>query len=414
MGFKSAFLGIASFLLVLFSIVSGEARGEEFKLTPSIGIKEVFNDNVFLTEKNKEEDLITTIFPGIEISNRTERLNINLNARWDIITYASNEELNFLNHNYKAMVTYSLYPALRLSAEGSVTRDFSIDRDIEVTGLVTKALKRYKYNFSGGAQYALTEKTRAEFSYSHERVDYSHDPEYLDTKSNGFNLGLTHDLSEYILNTVGRINFGYFRYEFQENKVDYYYGTLGIGLSLTEKWSLLVDGGASYTISEFEAERLKFVPYFPFLITVREREKEEGTGWVAQATISYRGERTARGERTRGDLTFNHRVMPASGTVGVTERTSVSLSLFSRFTYELSGRLSASYYINKAERGKYSQSSINETTFIVSPQLRYEFTDDIALEASHSFYFGRDREAHADVSRNLFIMSLVFKHRLLE
>ena len=77
-------------------------------------------------------------------------------------------------------------------------------------------------------------------------------------------------------------------------------------------------------------------------------QKDEGTGWVGMGSLSYKG------EKTTGDLTFSHRRAPAYGTVGVTDRTSLSFGINRRFTYEFSGGLSAGYFINKAEKGKFS------------------------------------------------------------
>jgi hypothetical protein len=405
---------ISKFFIIAFLFIFPEfTMGDEFILTPSISMKEEFNDNIFMTEKDKKDDFITTISPGIELVNKTERLYLNLYARLDNLIYAQNDELNFLNHNYRGSFSYSFSPQLRLSAEGGVTRDFSPDRDLEVSGIVTKAIKRYKYNFSGGLEYNLTESTSTNLSYTYERSDYDHDPEFPDQTSNGVNLSLIHDLSKYISNTGGRLNIGYNRYESPATKVDYYYATAGFFRAISENWNLILDGGMGYTISEYEVERLKFIPPFFFQI-VREKEREEGKGWVAQASLSYKGEKTVRGEKTRGDLTFTHRIMPASGTVGVSERSSLVMNIFHQFDYEFSGGISFTYHKNRAEKGKYSISSINEETFSIRPRIKYEFSKDIAIEASHSLVFIRDKEAHSDTGRNIFMVNLVIKYPLFE
>ncbi len=412
MTYKSFLFTFVHFLFIYFLLLSGEVIGDEFKLIPSIGIKEEYNDNLFFTEKDKKDDFITTILPGLELINRTERLDLNLSARLGGLIYAKNEDLNFLDQFYNGRLRYSIHPKLKVSADAGFTKDFSPDRDLEVTGLVTKAIRRYKYNFSSGAEYTFTEKTKSELSYSFELYDYERDPEYVDTTSHGVNLGLIHDISKYIPNTLGRANIGYYRYNFEETDVDNYYGTIGMSRAISEKWNILLDGGASYVHSEFEVERLVFIP--PFFRIVRERDKEKGFGWVGQATLSYRGEKTEKGAKTTGDLTFNHRIMPASGTVGVSERTSFTLSITHRFTYELLGSLSMGYYINRAERGKYSTASIDEATFRINPRIRYEFTKDIALEASYSFTFIKDKEADTDAKRNLFMIYFTIQYPLFE
>jgi len=409
--YKLIIFAFMPFIFPFFVLFSEEAKGDEFKLIPSLSIKEEYNDNLFFTEKDKKDDFITTITPGIELIDRTERLDLNLSARLGGLIYAKNEDLNFLNQIYSGRLRYLLHQKLKFSADGGFTKDFSPDRDIEVTGLVTKAIRRYKYNFGSGLEYTLTEKTKTEFSYSFERYDYERDPEFVDTISHGVNFGLIHDLSQQISNTLGRANLGYYRYKFQDTDIDYYYGTIGMSRAISEKWNILIDGGASYTHSEFDVERLELTP---FLRIVREREKEKGVGWVAQATLSYRGEKTTKGEKTTGDLTFNHRMMPASGIVGVSERTSITLDIAHRFTYEFLGRLSVGYYLNRAERGKFSRASIDEATFRINPRVRYEFTKDIALEASYSFTLVKDKEADTDARRNLFMIYFIIQYPLFE
>ena len=213
-------------------------------------------------------------------------------------------------------------------------------------------------------------------------------------KAHDANLSFVHDLSRYLPNIAGRMNLGYSRYEYDIGTIDYYYATVGMSWALSEKWSLLLDGGGSYTFSESGPEGNK--------------QKDEGTGWVGMGSLSYKG------EKTTGDLTFSHRVSPAYGTVGVTNRTSLSLGINSRFTYEFSGGLSAGYFINKAEAGKFSTVAFDEETFFVNPRLRYEFTRDIALEGSYNFSFTNYKSPSTEARRSLFMIRLYMQHALFE
>jgi long-subunit fatty acid transport protein len=105
--------------------------------------------------------------------------------------------------------------------------------------------------------------------------------------------------------------------------------------------------------------------------------------------------------------------MPGSGTVGVTENTSLTLGLTYRFTYELSGRLSTGFYMNKAASGKYSIAGLDEITFNINPVIRYEFTKDFAVEASYSYYWVKDKLADAERARNLFMVNFIFQYPII-
>lgn len=392
-------------LIILIFLPLNWTKAQEFKLIPSFNIKEEYNDNLFFTEKDKQKDFITTISPAIELSNKTERLDLNFSGRLNRLIYGKNDNLNKLEHNYRGRFRYSINPELSVSLNGSFLRDYRPDRDIEITGLVTKAIRRNKLNFGCGSEYKFSEITKGNFSYSFEKVDFERDPEFVDTKAHEAIFGFIYDLSQYMSLTMGRANVGYGRFEFLETSIDYFYGTIGVGRALSEKWNFIIDIGGSYTHSEFDV-------YYLYLY--KKRKERDGGGFVGQAILSYRGEKTIRGEKTLGDLIFTHRLMPSSGTIGATKRTSLAMEISHRFTYEMIGKFSSGYYINKAKRGEFGTEKIDERTFRLNPTIRYEFTKDIALEASYSFVYLWDKDDDTKARRNLFMLNLVIQYPLFE
>jgi hypothetical protein len=382
-------------------LLPGRAKGEELKLIPSLGLKEEYNDNLFFTEKDKKGDFVTTISPGLELSDRTERLDFNLSGHVRGLIYARNADLDDVDYDGRGRFSYSLQPNLKFSANGELRKDSTPGQVLEPTGLVTSVTTYHKYLIGSGLDYAWTEKTKTNLSYSYTqyKYDYSQFAGLLNTttETHDASLGLIHDLSQYLLNTAVRTSLGYSRYLSHNTTVQYYYGTVGVNRALNEKWTLLLDIGPSYNQSELELEGLMG----------REKVTQSGTGFFGQATLSYRG------EKSTGDLTFNHRLMPGSGTVGVTENTSLTLGLTYRFTYELSGRLSTGFYMNKAARGKYSIAGLDEITFNINPVIRYEFTKDFAVEASYSYYWVKDKLADAERARNLFMVNFIFQYPII-
>ena len=398
-------LSFALLLSLFLSLLLGEAKSDEFKLIPSLGLSEQYNDNLLLTERNKKDDFITSISPGLELSDRTERLDLNLSGHVSGLVYARNEELNDIDYDGRGRLLYSINPNLKFSAGGGLWKISSPGEVLEPTGLVTRATQNYKYYFGSDLEYTITEKTKTSLSYSYERYDYEYGNvlDILDTttEAHGASIGFIHDLSQYFSNTAGRMNLGYSYYQYRDRTVDYYYGTIGMSRALNEKWAILLDLGPSYTRSELKVEGLASIPGGI-------KETEKGTGLFGRATLTYRGEKTS------GDLTFSHRLEPGSGTVGVTENTFLTLGVAHRFTYELSGRLSTGYYINKAERGEFSIVGIDEATFRISPAVRYEFTKDIALEASYNYTLVKDRLADTEAKRNLFMINFIIQCPLFE
>lgn len=85
---------IAGCLTLLFiSMVStGYAR---FLVTPSVSVREMYNDNIFLSEDDEEDDFITTISPNIDLKySPNTKLDMSLNYGLNFRIYADHNELN--------------------------------------------------------------------------------------------------------------------------------------------------------------------------------------------------------------------------------------------------------------------------------------------------------------------------------
>jgi len=186
------------------------------------------------------------------------------------------------------------------------------------------------------------------------------------------------------------------------SRIDYYSATIGVSRNISEIFSILADMGGSYTKSKYETRYKNDQFYFT------QKENNSGTGMVARITTSYNGELTS------GSLNFSHDVRASSGTSGATERTSIELNISRRFTYELSGRISTEYYLNKADDGDYSARGTDETTWRIRPSIRYNFTNDLFMEASYYFTKNKDREDHTDTTRNQFFIKISMDYPLFE
>ncbi len=396
--FFSRFVHRPSFILISFIFLASifplqTALGAEFRLVPSLSLKGEYNDNIFYSERDKVDDFITTITPGLELVNRTEKLDLNLLGRLNVLRYADTDELNNVDQDYLGRFRYSLHPKWTLSGGAGYLEDSRPDRDLEITGLVVGRAIRKRQNYLGGLEHIFSEKTKASLSYTYEKEDYDN-PEFADLKAHNAGLGLIHDLSKYLPNVAARMNLGYARYEYDFGTIDYYYATIGMNWALSETWSFLLDGGGSFTHSELGPEGREL--------------KEEGGGWVGMGSLTYRG------EKTTGDLTFSHRRSPAYGSVGVTDRTSLSFGINRRFTYEFSGGLSAGYIINKADEGEFSRTSFDQQTLYVSPRLRYEFTRNVYLEGAYNFSYTNYKESDQYVRRSIVMLRLYMQYPLFE
>jgi hypothetical protein len=399
------------FMLVLTVLFTEKTYGDDFRFAASLDLREEYNDNVFFTEADQEEDFRTIISPKIELSERTERLEARADARVAQNIWAENDELNDLDQFYRGKLQYLCSPRFSVSAEGGYTRDSQIDRDITATGLLAGTSIRERKRFGASGNYMMSELTSIALSYEYEEEDFN-DQDRTDFDLHSARLSLNRNLSDLMPLTAGRVDFGFARYDSSPSELDSYSMTIGGSYELHETLSVNLDVGARYTRSEFNVQRSEtvFVPFPPFLVTVVTQDKEKTDNWggLGQLAISYTG------ELTTANLVAFHDLRPASGRSGSVQRTYFRLDVGRRFTYQLRGSLSAEYFLNKSDRGDFSAEDIDEETFQINPRLRYSFTEDLSIEAGYSYLRVVNDVTDEEPDRNLVLVRVFLRLPLIE
>jgi hypothetical protein len=393
------FCAVGLVAVVFFSV---SVWADEWRLVPSGGVQQSYNDNVFFTVRDRERDYITTMWGGLAVQRHTERINFSLLGRGDQLLYAHNSRLNSLDQRYSTNIDFKMTPRLTVSARGLYGIDYQPDRDIGFSGLVLSPAKRYQQSHGASASYTISEKSLISLGYGYDKDDYSK-VDTTDITSHSANLSLVHDLSETVEATKGVLAFGFSRHEFNDSRVDNSSLMVGVEKRASEVWSVSLNGGVRYTRSRIKALEL----VYPIGI-LETTQTDAAWGGVGRAALSYKGERTS------SEISFTHDLMPASGRSGTVVRTSLLFTGQTRFVYELSGTLSAGYFRNKSDRGDLSTSTINEETLRVSPGFRYDFTPDIVLEGSYGFTRVKYKEDNSAARRNLLMLRLSAKHPFFE
>jgi len=384
--------------------------GNEFRIVPSISVREDYNSNILFLTDDIKKDFITTISPGIEIVNNTQRLETDLLARLNRIDYADNREFSATDQLYNGKFRYHATPLFNISAEAGYVRDSQPGRDIQTSGIILTTVPRNRYNASLSADYQLSEKTAVGVSYAFGRDDYG-SMRYVDDVSHDVNAGLVYDLGQYFQRVKGRVNLGYSNYVFPDSRIDSVMGTVGFSRDFSETGSIQIDGGIRHTWSKFSVNEPVYIYFFqiPVLIGyVNVPQNNDGWGWVADVSLNYKG------ELGNGSLTYSRDITPASGLNGAVERNALILSTQYRMTYEFSILFSAGYYTNKSDAGQFSTQAIDERTIRVSPGLRYEFSKNIALESSYDYTAVDYLESNTSANRNLLSIRLYLQYPIWE
>ena len=251
------------FVIILITAYPAFSWGNEFSLVPSLSVKEEYNSNILFSTNDKRTDFITTLSPGIEMVNNTERLNTDVLARLDRLEYVKNNNLSSTDQTYKGSLQYLVTPLLNVSAAAGYLRDSRPDRALETTGIVLLAVPRENITSSLSTNYQLTEKTLVGVAYAYNR-DHFINQQSLDDISHNINAALIYDLGTYFPAVKGRINGGYSYFTFPGSNIGSTMATVGFSRDFNEVWSIQVDGGVQHTRSDIAIKQLEpVIAYFP-------------------------------------------------------------------------------------------------------------------------------------------------------
>lgn len=373
----------------LVCISAQKAAADYFDLIPYVALREEFNDNIFFSGEDSVDDFITTISPGLDIVENTERLDASFKGRLDGIIYADNNELNAVDQHFLGHLGYQITERLGMLADARYIKDSRPDRDILETGLVQSAEPRKRRYFALGTDYLTSENTSNSLTYQYEASDYE-DREFSDSQIHTLGFLHTWNARRFFKETVGRLNLGYVKADFETSEISSFSGTIGASWNYTELLSVLFDLGIRYTETDFIV--LEFVP--PNQIVTRLEITRQFSG-VGSATLVFRG------EYTNGHIKLLHDIREARGRGGTTVRTEATGWLRRRFSEKFSVTFSAGYYKNKSDQGTVALVDLNQQTFRIRPGLRYDFSDDIFLEAAYKLTYVKDNIDNTSATQNM-------------
>lgn len=380
---------------------------EDFQINPLIGYREEFDDNIVFSVDEKQYDFISTISPGLEIINRSERLDVGLASRIDSYFYKEHSKLNDTDQNYSARFDYNFIPRMKIHADYEYVIDNRIDRDIDTSGLLLGA-KREKHELSNSIDFQVNEITSLGLSYNYSSETYDE----KDLSALSYNNQETHSIT-FFVNRYSRIfsqqlltqlYLGYARYNFEnEDSVAYYSATVGVAKELNEKFSLNLNIGIRPTRSTYN--ELLFNPNQ--ISFVKERVSNDLIGGIGSAALIYQG------ELCKWDISASHDLQTASGRYGAVERTTLAINVMKRINFRLTFYFNTKYFINGAKRGETAAEDIDEETFRLGPWMRYKLKDKFFFDVSYSFTQLKNNERGYKCARNQAYIGITYKLKLL-
>jgi hypothetical protein len=399
------FIRLFCVVAAIIFVVPAYAWSGEFRLVPSVKVQEKYDDNIWYSaDESKESDFISTITPGVEFKIEDPRLAASLKASLAGISYVDNTELNAVDQFLAAGLSYMFTQRLRSQVNLKFTQDSQRDRDIEETGLPilsTSARERLQYDVAGN--YTFSEKTSLNLSYGFSKDRYENTA-LTGFQSHAFGLGLNHDLSQYVPELVGMLNFSTMRYDYPSVDVQNTSITMGASWQYSEKVNLSGGIGPRFSNTKFEVP----VTLFGFPTGRLRTEIIEGQGIDGSVSCTYQG------LFTRGVLSLSRNLDQASGRSGATERTATGLNISRRLTEEISVGFKSSYYVNKSDQRELATQGINTRTWQVQPRINCQVSHNLALQASYGYWSINENPGDVKRTKNMVFLELRYEYPFFE
>lgn len=381
------------------------AIGAEYAVTPTLGIEERYNDNIFLIDEDRARDVtdeirdetedagetlpfepqlddyITTLSPGLKLMYDTEKLTSLITLRLDFLWYADLTDLNDTNEYYKGDFGYALTDYTRISVEAGYIKDSNPDRDLESTGLLLGSTIRKRQRYAFQAEHDLTPASGVSFLYRYDKDDFSNSSvddlltelaraeaeriareaaergeeppqtgdisrnihRRIDSRANTFILGYIHDVSRWMPNTTGFSNLEILNYETDETTQNNVMFSIGAEYELSELFKLRGDIGVRYSHEKFDDIQLKLLPEEPFFEEMFVERTQDDWGPVGHLALDYQG------EATNASLKFGYDVRPASGRGTLVKRTEFRFDVGRWFAEHFRANAFATYFMNKID-----------------------------------------------------------------
>lgn len=368
-------------------------RAAEYVITPSVTLRETYDDSVYLEDTDDFEHRIS---PALSLDATTETAVWQATCAWDILEYQRQDELDSVHEAYGLSGTLSPTTLLQLNISGQYARDHTFASTLEESGVVAERSRRSSATVGSSATITLTPRNTLAFSYQFNKTD--HDLEdYGEYIFHGPNLTFSHDLKNErtrILCVLGG-NWANFDQNDQDVRQRTYRAQAGVDHQWTETFQVTLTAGSSYRESKFSRTELVFVPPAS-ITTTTETVREDQTTFIFDGTLSWRldpitfsaGVNRGIAPSIYGELMTNDRV---SAVLGYQLAESVQLTL------------NTAYYRSETDGLVQKQ---EWQTYSAQPSLTYGFMENMNLQLGYAYIRTENETTDDSEDQNRFFIQL--------
>lgn len=186
-------VGTSATVMLLLSFHSSAA---DWTITPTLGLKETYTDNVRLTQDNKESDFITQINPGISLTGVGPHLTADARYVMQNIFYVKENSHNATNHRLNANANAELLDDLFfVDAKASISQ-----RSISSFGPQSTDNTNITNNSTNVKTYSISPYLLNHFqNFATSELRYTHDSVSTTGSGSAVSSGLSNSQSDNIL-----------------------------------------------------------------------------------------------------------------------------------------------------------------------------------------------------------------------
>lgn len=387
-------------------------RAAEYVITPSVKVRETYDDNVYFRNVDDFKHLIS---PALKLYGRTDVGWWQAACFWDVSEYQYHDELDSVDQTYRLSATVSPSTLLQLNISGHYVSDYTLDSTLEESGLLAERSRRSSTTVQPGAAFILDPRNKLEFTCDFNKTLYEL-KSYSDYVVHGLNLRGFHDLTNERIRIIlvlsgNQVDFrGNKEYYFEEDvrkfalkKADVrqrtYRVLAGMDHQLTEALRVSVKAGVHYTESEFPSfQRVEYDVESGIIkqYYIYDIEKKSDTGFILDWALTWRLELITLSASINRDVTPS-----IYGENITTDRGRAGLRYW--LGEKLRCRLSIAYHHSETEGFIQEQ---KYQTYSIWPVLIYRFAEDINLELGYAYTRTKNEITDQSEDRNIFFVQL--------
>jgi len=357
-------------VLIFLLSVPIVAIARDITIVPAIAFKAGYDDNVLYSRVFEISDYVGIISPALKLDYATEVFNIRGSGLVDVLRYAQEKDLDYERQYYRLGGDYRFSERWKFDGDFAYTKDTTLQTELIQTGIVNVRSPVDRFDGDLGLSYQLSELSDIGVKYAYLNRSYEF-PGYDDYYANSISLPYNRQFNDGL--DTFTVEPRYTRLNSENNDSHGYRLMFGWTHRPSETYQFKAFLGPRYTVQKFEDTG------------------ETTSNWGVVGDINLQ----------KSAEVYSILVGFGSDVINrpSTDELNQVFRLYTRLSRRITERFRAQVYSRiSMTRPDYEDVSNEEDIyyFVVTPSLRYYFTENHYLSLSYSYQQQYDRNYEND------------------